>query len=122
MPHENIFSKAKQAFLNSRVAGFFVGKRDFTSLGPDAPASRILSGEWVLADSSNVREYRYFPGQERLEINFHNGSLYYYTGVSPRDAVNFDTSSSKGKWVWDNLRVRGNGNAKKTQKPFGRAA
>lgn len=35
------------------------------------------------------------------------GPLYHYFDVPPKLWKSFESASSKGKWVWDNLRVRG---------------
>lgn len=35
------------------------------------------------------------------------GPLYHYFDVPPKLWKSFETASSKGKWVWDHLRVRG---------------
>ena len=35
------------------------------------------------------------------------GPLYHYFDVSPKLWKSFESASSKGKWVWDHLRIRG---------------
>lgn len=64
-------------------------------------------GKWLPVQSSNVAEIRYDPDESELQIRFLNGGYYQYQDVSVREAESLARSSSKGKWVWDFLRVRG---------------
>ena len=65
-------------------------------------------GEWIqTTHSSNVAEIHYDIDSGALQIRFKNGGLYQYEDVSIREAESFARASSRGKWVWDNLRKRG---------------
>jgi|SRR5579859_2523292 len=62
--------------------------------------------------SSNVDNYRYirwdpsgFLGM--LRIQYKDGSMYEYQPVSLEEAHSLYAAASKGKWVWDHLRIRG---------------
>lgn len=54
----------------------------------------------------------------RLLIGYLNGRAYAYADVSPQEAAQLLFAPSKGTWIWDHIRVRGKGNARKTRKPF----
>lgn len=68
--------------------------------------------------SSNVSWIRYDQANEVLTIGYLNLGMYAYSMVTPQEAAAFLFASSKGRWCWDHLRVRGKGNAHRTQKPF----
>ncbi len=67
--------------------------------------------------SSNVHSYGYDWRRRRLYVRFlgtsqggariGEGALYGYDGVSPKLFLDLLDASSKGTWVWDNLRIRG---------------
>lgn len=79
-----------------------------------------MSGDRISAASSNVSWYSYDPGRNVLIIGFLNLSMYAYGNVSEAEAVSLLFAPSKGTWVWDNIRVRGKGNSRRTRKPFGK--
>ncbi len=67
----------------------------------------FMNGEWsICAVSSNVRKARYIPDLERLEVEFMDGSKYYYI-VNEEIAQDFADAPSKGGFVADILRVAG---------------
>ena len=66
------------------------------------------SGEWFDGfASSNVRAFQYDGQDERLVIEYKDGSFYAYHPVRFDMAVALYDAPSKGTWVWDHLRVRG---------------
>jgi len=71
----------------------------------------VLFGEVMFVRSSNVTLAQYFPGENKMMVEFHGGRsemrAYLYSDVNEDEAVDFWKADSKGKWVWDNLRVRG---------------
>lgn len=73
------------------------------------PATRWAeSGEWFDGfSSSNVQAIQYHSDDQRLLIQYLDGSMYAYHPVSMGLAMSLYGASSKGTWVWDNLRVRG---------------
>lgn len=72
---------------------------------------RFLLGEPLTCVSSNVDTILYVADDQRLEIGYHGGgkglTWYGYQPVSVRLASTMFKASSKGKAVWDHLRVRG---------------
>lgn len=84
-------------------------------LPPDHP---IVSGDFQPApDSSNVHSYAYDYDSATLYVRFLDhgrgrsrtgpGPLYSYANVEPEKFLSLDRAGSKGRWVWDNLRIRG---------------
>lgn len=59
--------------------------------------------------SSNVASTWYEIDQQALYIQYKDGSLYEYRDVTPGEAESMYRAPSHGKWVWDNLRIRGKG-------------
>lgn len=57
--------------------------------------------------SSNVASAKYAKDIGELQLGYKNGGKYRYHDVSPNEAKSFYNAGSKGKWVWDKLRVRG---------------
>ncbi|NQU36714.1 MAG: KTSC domain-containing protein [Actinobacteria bacterium] len=81
----------------------------------DHPA---VTGDFVSVDSSNVHSIaydaenallyvRYLAPAQRKEKRTRPGALYQYKDITPRQFDAFVRSSSKGGWVWDELRIRG---------------
>lgn len=84
----------------------------------DHPA---VTGEMTEVDSSNVHSigFKWQPGKSflgTLKVRFLQagknggkgpGPLYYYYGVAPQLFDAFLASASKGRFVWDRLRIRG---------------
>lgn len=78
--------------------------------GPTGDArDDFLAGHSIYSGfkSSNVSAAHYDPEQHYLELGFKNGGAYGYHDVTRDEARTFYNASSKGNWVWDNLRVRG---------------
>lgn len=75
---------------------------------PTDPVELFLHyGEWLPVTSSNVAAASYDAQGEQLTIEYKDGSFYQYHPVALATAKAFTAATSKGKWVWDNLRVRG---------------
>lgn len=86
---------------------------------PDDP---IITGEMIPVKSSNVHSIGFIwnddrPAEGTLKVRFldssggkkssRGGATYHYYDVHPRVFIEFQKASSKGKFVWDKLRVRG---------------
>ena len=73
-----------------------------------SPSTDFLAGEPYSAfSSSNVRSATYNARENSMDIGFKNGGVYRYQDITPPEAKSFYSAGSKGKWVWDHLRVRG---------------
>jgi len=84
----------------------------------DHPA---VTGDFVpAAGSKNVHSYAYDADSAYLYIRFladtgrgsgektsGPGSLYRYRDITPQMFADLHTTSSKGNWIWDHLRIRG---------------
>jgi hypothetical protein len=97
--------------------GFGMGMRRFPKDHP------IVTGRFVRATAStNVYSYGYDVDNLWLYIRYQGkqrstaGSLYRYRGVYPHEFLGLMAKDSKGKWVWDHLRVRGSSTMH--QKPY----
>ncbi len=105
----------------SDLDNFRVGGRHF-QFKPNDP---ILTGEMIPVQSSNVHSIGYIWNEAdsmkgTLKVRFlgtnrstspqsrgGKGPVYHYFGVHPAVFEAFRTAASKGKFVWDRLRVRG---------------
>lgn len=80
----------------------------------------IITGKPVKAESSNVYSYWYHYDSATLYVRFWEvahegkwkgthqaGAVYSYANVTPEEFITLYNADSKGKWVWDRLRVRG---------------
>jgi len=78
----------------------------------------LVTGEFISVDSSNVHSIAYDVENALLYVRYlapagpdeertQPGSLYQYRNISPLQFQQFQRASSKGRWVWDNLRIRG---------------
>jgi KTSC domain len=67
----------------------------------------LYFGEFLFVQSSNVAVAQYFPEDQKLMVEFLNGSAYLYSGVGVEEARDFAEAPSKGEWIWDHLRKRG---------------
>lgn len=91
----------------------------FVYFRPDDP---ILTGEMIRVQSSNVHSIGFEwndkqPENGTLKVRFldseggrktsKGGATYHYYDVHPRVFIEFQRAASKGKFVWDRLRVRG---------------
>lgn len=98
---------------------------------PDAPdtfAARpqinnvmsFLQGKsWLpTPQSSNVAAGAYNPEYKTLTLVFNNGAMYIYYDIPATMAKSFAYAPSKGKWVWNQLRVPGKGNEQKMRKAY----
>lgn len=92
----------------------------FVYFRPDDP---IVTGEMIRVQSSNVHSIGFdwndkTPEKGTLKVAYLDhvkgssvrsgkGPTYYYYDVHPRVFLEFQKAASKGKFVWDRLRVRG---------------
>jgi hypothetical protein len=78
----------------------------------------IVTAEMVPVDSSNIYSIGYDNDSHTLMVRFvgrhghkdnsrRPGSIYAYFHVPARRFLQFLDASSKGKWLWDNVRIRG---------------
>jgi hypothetical protein len=104
-------------------AGDRVGVRVRGKALPYAPNDPILTGEMIRVNSSNVHSIGFIydhenPSDSVLKVRFLQtsrhandrkvaGPMYFYYRVAPEIFQSFRTASSKGKFVWDRLRIRG---------------
>lgn len=72
----------------------------------------------LYVNSSNVAFVQYHKDEEKMMVEFLNGSAYLYSSVSPKEALEFAQAQSKGGFVWSRLRVRGSKTAHR--KPYSR--
>lgn len=81
------------------------------------PTDRLLAGAWVdVYIHGKQGRIAFDQDNGKLYIKYPGGKMYVYDGVSQYEATSLLAASSRGTWVWDNLRVRGTiGGA---QKPF----
>jgi hypothetical protein len=98
----------RQAEKNDRVERGAAGEFD----------DFLNKGKWMAVTSSNVELAAYDLELEILRIQYREGAVYAYQPVSYREALDFAQASSKGKWIWTNLRVRGKGNFHLHRKQF----
>lgn len=63
--------------------------------------------EWVSVTSSNVHSIAYAEDFARLYVKFNNGTMYVYHYVPPLVFSQFQTASSKGRFVWKEIRNEG---------------
>jgi hypothetical protein len=88
------------------------------NLHGDAVAGFVYEGEPLFVHSTNVALAQYHLAERSLMLEFKGGSAYLYRDISEAEALDFAKASSKGGWVWDRLRVRGQKDQHK--KPFTR--
>ena len=82
----------------------------------------LLTGEMIRVQSSNVHSIGYGwnganPKAGTLKVRYlakqrgapasGRGALYFYYDVPPQMFIAFQKAQSKGRWVWDHLRIRG---------------
>ena len=68
----------------------------------------LFGQEWLFVTSSNVNAIQYYDQEQVLYIEYKNGSVYGYTGVTLDEAIDFATAPSKGRWRHQNLPVSRN--------------
>ncbi len=90
------------------MAGF-LGRLFGKKPKPTSPGLDFIKGELLICDSSNVASAQYHPGNNSMMIEYRWGRAYIYSPISEAMAASFATAGSKGKWVWDHLRIRGPG-------------
>ena len=55
-------------------------------------------------NSSNVAEIGYNPDEQILVVAYHNGGVYNYYDVSPREYQSLEMAESKGRWIAQNIK------------------
>jgi hypothetical protein len=60
----------------------------------------------VPVQSSNLRSVSYDPTSQTLEIEFHSGGIYQYSGVPAHVHGGLITASSKGSYFHQNIKDR----------------
>lgn len=60
--------------------------------------------ERTRVSSSNIAAIGYDPDSQTLEIEFHNGSVYSYSGVPPGEYEGFMLAASKGTYFHSNIK------------------
>lgn len=73
----------------------------------DSELEAFLAGVIIEVISSNVWRCQFVVEEQTLYVQYRNGNWYWYTGISEDEATQLYHAGSKGKWVWDCLRVRG---------------
>jgi hypothetical protein len=56
--------------------------------------------------SSNIRSVGYDPASRTLEVEFHSGGIYQYSGVPEAIHQGFMHASSKGSYFHDHIKDR----------------
>jgi len=56
--------------------------------------------------SSNIRSVGYAPASRTLEVEFHSGGVYQYSGVSETVYQGFMRAASKGSYFHDHIKDR----------------
>jgi hypothetical protein len=54
--------------------------------------------------SSDIRSVGYDPASKALEVEFHSGGLYQYSGVSEATYQGFMRAASKGSYFHDHIK------------------
>lgn len=70
-------------------------------------AEDFLNGQPLFVHSSNVAMVQYHAADNKMMVEYKDGSAWLYSPVTLEEAKSFLRRQSKGAWVWDNLRVRG---------------
>ncbi len=76
----------------------------------------LYGGQPLFVHSTNVAAAIYHHDDEKMTVEYLNGSAYLYSHISEGEALDFARAQSKGGWCWDYLRVRGS--ATKHRKPY----
>jgi KTSC domain len=91
---------------------------DPLTVPPPAPAPNLDDldgflhwGQEVAVSSSNVSSARYHRDTLSLVITYLSGDTWVYDPVSPAEAEAFLLAPSKGRWLWDHVKVRGSRHA-----------
>lgn len=61
----------------------------------------------MFVHSTNVAMAQYFLKDQKLLVEFKNGSAYIYSNISESEALKFAQSPSKGDYIWTICRIRG---------------
>jgi hypothetical protein len=58
----------------------------------------------IKVKSSNVRNISYDEDTRILEVEFHSGGVYHYSEVTPDVYAAFESASSKGTFLYENIK------------------
>lgn len=94
------YEKIKKPFTAEEMA-------KWGNIGPEEAEGFLWDGEILFVNSSNVAAAQFHRDAKKLMLEFKNGSAYLYSNVSPDEAQSFIQATSKGGWVWTDLRIRG---------------
>lgn len=67
----------------------------------------VLNMKRVPVQSSNIASVGYDPASSTLEIEFHSGGVYQYSGVSSEVYEGLMNASSKGSYFHHNIKMAG---------------
>lgn len=56
-------------------------------------------------ESSNIKDFKYNSGTKELQVTFHNGHRYKYSGVPKETIDGFKRASSKGSYFYSHIRT-----------------
>lgn len=87
-----------------------------TGVASQEDTARFLEGLPYVVESSWIESIQYFERREGLLIVLKSGTVSSYIPVGSWEALDLATASSKGKWIWDHIYVRGKGNGEHRQK------
>ncbi len=78
----------------------------------------LFGFQWLGNSGQHHRRAMYNADREQLYVEFKSGEIYTIEEVGIGAATTYWAAPRKGIWYWDHVRVRGKGNAGKTQKPY----
>lgn len=66
----------------------------------------LFGQEWLFVTSSWVHAIQYHDTNQDLTVEFHNGAVCQYPGITVDEAMDFATAPSKGRWIHQHLIPR----------------
>lgn len=91
----------------SRLFGRLFGREPQPRAPLDPAELWAASSRWEAMSSSNVAGARYTLGLQALDIAYHGGPVWRYSPVTHAQALAFYRAGSKGKFIWDHIKIRG---------------
>lgn len=70
----------------------------------NAAANLVGQIQMIAVNSSDIASWGYAPLKAQLQIQFTNGRMYLYEGISPFEFENLMLAPSKGKAFWALIR------------------